>query len=75
MPLFADQWENGVAVRDAGCGVPRPALTVVASKPSRARYGRFLDGTSHRDAAAHVADEMASMPTAIDLVPEIEALA
>ena len=21
VPLFADQWENGVAVRDAGCGI------------------------------------------------------
>ena len=74
VPLFADQWENGVAVRDAGCGVlAGPDHRSVEALERSLRT--LLDGTSHRDAAARVADEIAAMPTATDLVPEIEALA
>jgi UDP:flavonoid glycosyltransferase YjiC (YdhE family) len=74
IPLFADQWDNGVAVRDAGCGI--------LADPDRrsgdelhASLRTLLDGTSYRDAAVLVADEVAAMPTASDVVPEIEALA
>ena len=73
VPLFADQWQNAVAVRDAGCGV-------FAGPDSRsaddidAALRTLLGGTAHRDAAALVADEIASMPTATDLIDEIEAL-
>ena len=73
VPLFADQWENG-----------SPSATPVAACSSALTDGRrgcrrmlrtLLDSTSHRDAAARVADEIAAMPTPSDLVPEIEALA
>ena len=73
MPLFADQWENGIAVRDAGCGVSRPSPT--QRRGPRESLRTLLDSTTHRDAAARVADEIAAMPTASDLVPDIEALA
>ena len=74
VPVFADQWENGLAVRDAGCGVlAGPDHRSVEALERSLRT--LLDGTSHRDAAARVADEIAAMPTATDLVPEIEALA
>ncbi len=73
MPLFADQWQNAVAVRDAGCGV-------LAGPDNRsaddidAALRTLLGGAAHRDAATLVADEIASMPTATDLIDEIETL-
>ncbi len=74
VPLFADQWENGVAVTDAGCGV--------VLDPDRRGVDDFdetirslLAGSAHRDAAARVAQEIEAMPTAADLAPEIESLA
>ena len=74
VPLFADQWENGVAVRDAGCGV--------MLRPDRRRVEEIaealltlLEGSSHREAAARVAAEIVTMPSAADLAAEIEALA
>ncbi|MEJ7722188.1 MAG: glycosyltransferase [Ilumatobacteraceae bacterium] len=74
VPLFADQWENGIAVRDAGCGVlVRPDRRSVEDLEGSLRT--LLDGTSHRDAAARVADEVAAMSSASELVSEIEALA
>ncbi len=74
VPLFADQWQNAVAVRDAGCGVfagpdDRTADDIDAALRT------LLDGAAHRDAAALVAEEIASMPTAMDLIDEIETLA
>ena len=74
VPLFADQWENGVAIDDVGCGI------VVGPDHRRVEdLGRslrtLLAGSSHRDAATRVADEIVAMPTATDLAPEIEALA
>jgi UDP:flavonoid glycosyltransferase YjiC (YdhE family) len=74
VPLFADQWQNAVAVSEAGCGV-------LAGPDHRsldeidASLRMLLTGTAHRDAAALVAAEIASMPTAIDLIDEIEAIA
>ncbi len=73
VPLFADQWQNAVAVRDAGCGVlagpdARGADDIDASLRA------LLGGAGHRDAAAVVAAEIAAMPTAADLVDEIESL-
>jgi hypothetical protein len=35
----------------------------------------LLGGAAHRDAATPVADEIIAMPTATDLIDEIEALA
>ena len=73
VPLFADQWENGVAVDSAGCG-----MVLEPGGRSAADFERsmstVLAGSSHRDAATRVAGEIAAMPTASDLVPEIEAL-
>ena len=74
VPLFADQWENGVAVDDAGCGIVLGPADA-ASRTSTQALRTVLAGSSHRDAATRVADEIAAMPTATDLAPEIEALA
>ena len=74
VPLFADQWENGIAVRDAGCGsLAGPDERSVEDFERMLRT--LIDGTSHRDAARRVADEIAAMPAPGDLVAEIEALA
>ena len=74
VPLFADQWQNGVAVREAGCGV--------LAGPDRRRAEdieaallTLLDGTVHHDAATLVAHEIAAMPTAPDLIDDVETLA
>jgi UDP:flavonoid glycosyltransferase YjiC (YdhE family) len=73
VPLFADQWENGLAVTNAGCGV-----VLGPAERSVEDFGRalsdLLDGLSYRTAAALVATEIAAMPGADELVPEIEAL-
>ena len=74
VPLFADQWENGVAVAGAGCGV-------VMEPDSRARRG-FRTGAPcgargsvapRRRGACRTRIE--AMPAASDLAVEIEALA
>ena len=39
------------------------------------RLRALLDGDAHREAAKLVADEIAAMPTATDLIDEIEAIA
>ena len=74
VPLFADQWENGIAARDAGCGVLLgPDRRSVEDVEEVLRT--LLDSTSHRHTAALVADEISAMPTPSDLIPGIEALA
>jgi UDP:flavonoid glycosyltransferase YjiC (YdhE family) len=74
VPLFADQWENGLAVVAAGCGAVL-APDQRADTDVDAAVAELLDTTTQRDAAARVAAEIAAMPTAADLVPDIEALA
>ncbi len=73
VPLFADQWENGVAVTDAGCGI--------VIQPDSRRIGDFdqalrsvLTNQPLRDAAVLVELEIHEMPTADDLAVDIEAL-
>jgi UDP:flavonoid glycosyltransferase YjiC (YdhE family) len=74
VPLFADQWENGVAVDGAGCGiVVGPDRRSVEDLDRSLRT--VLASSSHHDAATRVADEIAAMPTATDLALEVEALA
>lgn len=74
VPLFADQWENGVALHDAGCGIVLgPGRRGVEDLERSLRT--VLAGSSHRAAASRVADEITAMPTATDLAPDIEALA
>jgi calicheamicin 3'-O-methyl-rhamnosyltransferase len=74
VPLFADQWQNAVAVADAGCGVfAGPDDRTVDDIDAALRT--LLNGTAHQDAAKLVAAEIASMPVAADLIDEIEALA
>jgi UDP:flavonoid glycosyltransferase YjiC (YdhE family) len=74
VPLFADQWENGLAVDHAGCGmVLGPDGRTVEDVAQSLRT--VLADPAYRDAAARVVDEIAAMPTATDLAPEIEALA
>jgi UDP:flavonoid glycosyltransferase YjiC (YdhE family) len=74
VPLFADQWENGIAVHDAGCGIVLgPAARDVEALAQA--LGTLLAISSHHDAATRVAAEIAAMPTATDLAPEIEVLA
>ena len=73
VPLFADQWENGVAVDDAGCGIVLgPDRRGVEDFEQALRT--VLAGSSHREAAHRVADEIAAMPNGTDLAPEVEAL-
>ncbi len=73
VPLFADQWENGLAVVDAGCGaVLGPDHRGDADVATAVR--ELLDDPGRRAAAASVAVEVAAMPTAAELVPHIEAL-
>lgn len=73
VPLFADQWENGLAVTDAGCGiVMQPESRSVADFDQVLRS--VLENRSFRDAAVLVAHEIEAMPTASDLVVAIEAL-
>jgi UDP:flavonoid glycosyltransferase YjiC (YdhE family) len=74
VPLFADQWQNAVAVRDAGGGVFAGPDNRTADDIDAA-LRTLLGGATHRDAAALVAEEIASMPTATDLIDEIETLA
>ena len=74
VPLFADQWENGVAVGDAGCGIVLgPDRRRVEDLDRSLRT--ILASPSHRDAARRVADEIAAMPAATTVALEIEALA
>ena len=74
VPLFADQWENGVAVNDAGCGIVL-GPTDRGMEALEQALVTLLTGSSHRDAAIRVAGEVAAMPTANDLAHEIEVLA
>ncbi len=74
VPLFADQWQNAEAVRDAGCGVIAGPTSRSADDIDQS-LRLLLGGVAHRDAATRVADEIASMPTAADLIDEIEVLA
>lgn len=73
VPLFADQWENGVAVTDAGCGVVmQPEYRTADDFGQALRF--VLGDRSLRDVAVLVEQEIEAMPTAADLVVEIEAL-
>ena len=74
VPLFADQWENGIAVNDAGCGIVL-GPTERGMEALEQALVTLLAGSSHRDAAIRVAGEVAAMPTANDLAHEIEVLA
>ena len=73
VPLFADQWENGVAVTDAGCGIvmhPDSRGTDDFDQALRS----VLTNQSLRDAAVLVEQEIHAMPAAVDLAIDIEAL-
>jgi UDP:flavonoid glycosyltransferase YjiC (YdhE family) len=74
VPLFADQWENGVAVGDAGCGIVSGPADRSAEDLDRALRA-LLTGSSYRDAADRVAGEIIEMPTAAELVDDIETVA
>ena len=74
VPLFADQWENGVAVDHAGCGIVLGPDGRGGEDLARS-LRTILAGPSHRDAAKRVAGEIAAMPAATDVVLEVEALA
>jgi UDP:flavonoid glycosyltransferase YjiC (YdhE family) len=74
VPLFADQWENGVAVTDAGCGtVLEPGRRTVEDFDLALRA--LLADPSHAAAVARVAQEIEAMPGADEVATEIEALA
>jgi len=74
VPLFADQWENGVAVTAAGCGIVlEPGQRNVDDFDRALRA--LLAGPSHRDAATRVAEEIEAMAPVDELALEIEALA
>ena len=74
VPLFADQWENGVAIAEAGCGLLlEPGRRSVDDLEEALRA--LLAGSELGAAAERVEQEIAAMPTVDDIVPEIEALA
>ena len=74
IPLFADQWENGLAVDRAGCGiVVGPHGRSVEDLDCSLRT--VLASAPHRDAATRVADEIATMPTPAAVALDVEALA
>ncbi len=73
VPLFADQWENGVAVTDAGCGIVMQPDSRSADDFDQALRS-VLANQSLRDSAGMVEQEIDAMPTAFDLAVEIEAL-
>ena len=73
VPLFADQWENGVAVTDSGCGtVVEPGRRSVEDFDRALRV--LLADPAHAAAVARVAREIEAMPSVDDAVTEIEAL-
>ena len=74
VPLFADQWENATAVSGAGCGVVIGPDRHHSDDIERSLHD-VLTSTAHRVAAKRVAEEIAAMPTADQVVPEVEALA
>jgi hypothetical protein len=74
VPLFADQWENGVAVTDAGCGIVIPPESRSADDFHQALHSA-LTNQPLRIAAELVEQEIEAMPTASDLAVDIEALA
>ncbi len=72
-PVFADQWENAVAVSRAGAGVmlepdQRSASTIHSA------LSRALNDHAIRDAGSRVAAEIEAMPTATHHVPTLEHL-
>ena len=73
VPLFADQWENGTAVSEAGCGMILDPDRRSSEDIERSLH-EVLTDRSYRDAATRVAAEIAVMPTAEQLLPEIEGL-
>jgi UDP:flavonoid glycosyltransferase YjiC (YdhE family) len=73
-PLFADQWENAVAVSGAGAGVMLEPDQRSASI-IRAALSRALNEPSIMDAGLRVAAEIEAMPTADHHVPALERLA
>ena len=73
VPLFADQWENGVAVTDAGCGIVMQPDSRSADDFDQTLRS-VLASQSLRDASARVEQEIEAMPTATDIAVEIEAL-
>lgn len=73
IPLFADQWENGVAVDDAGCGIVMAPDRRSAEDLDRS-VRTLLASPSHHDAATRVATEIAAMPAATAAAADIEAL-
>ena len=74
LPLAADQWQNGDAVAASGAGI-----VVEADRRSSNELDdhlhHLLDEDQYREAAIHVASEIAAMPGAADYVSVLEALA
>jgi len=73
VPLFADQWENGMAGVGAGCAVVLAPEQRTSDDCARA-LDTVLSSAAIAGAARHVAAEIEAMPTADRLVPSIEAL-
>jgi hypothetical protein len=73
-PVFADQWENAVAVSRAGAGVMLEPDQRSASIIHGA-LSRTLDEQAFRAAGSRVAAEIGAMPTATDHVPTLEQIA
>jgi UDP:flavonoid glycosyltransferase YjiC (YdhE family) len=69
VPLFADQMHNAVRVEAMGAGLtvdPREAATSLA-----AAVRRVLDDPSYATSALSVAEELAGLPTAADVLAAV----
>jgi UDP:flavonoid glycosyltransferase YjiC (YdhE family) len=71
VPHAADQFENATAA--AAAGAARVVLPDELSEPAvRDAAGALLDDASYRDAAQDIAAEIAAMPSAAEVVQQIE---
>ena len=73
IPMGADQWQNGDALASSGAGI-----VVEADRRDPEDLAdhlhHLLDEDRHREAALHVASEIAAMPSAAEYVSVIETL-
>lgn len=74
IPLAADQWQNADALVHSGAGLVVEQEHRSADELAE-QIRSLLEGSGPRDAAIHVASEIAAMPPASEYVDVIESLA
>ena len=73
IPMGADQWQNGDAVASSGAGIVVEADQRDPDDLAEHLH-QLLDEDRHREAAIHVASEIAAMPSAAEYVDVIATL-